>query len=483
MATPAYERLGRVIDLEEMQGWRNRGVIGGMGAMSERWEADAREEGADEAGVDAIILLMAQYEDGSPETRPAIAQAIREALDGKLPEAPPPAPDETREPDPEPDARADEADLPDWSDDDELDEESAWEGSGVSPAEPTHVARERVRREQARRPNVDPHDLQASPTILPGVGPARAEQLARLGIHQVIDLLWHLPARYEDFSQLRTISQLKPGEEVTIVANLWEMRERKVGMNRQMVQGILADGTGTLHATWWNKWIAKKLETGTTMRFSGKVGLYLGQKTLDNPVFEEVDADMVATGRLAPVYPLTEGISNNWLRNLIQQVLDDYGHFLSDPLPEEIRTTYNLPDLATSFQQVHLPDDHESLHAALRRLAFEELFYLQLGVLQRRQELKGATALALVDDGSLVERFRKALPFQLTGAQARVLDEVTRDMARTSPMTRLLQGDVGSGKTAVAAGAMYVAAGNGVQSACWRRRRFWPNNTIAASFA
>ena len=242
----------------------------------------------------------------------------------------------------------------------------------MAPAEPTHIARRRVEREKAKeaaaRGEASPGDLSASPKILSGVGPARVEQLAALGIEQVSDLLWHLPARYDDYSRLRTIAEVQPGEQVTIVANLWEVRTRKLSMNREMVQGIVADGTGTLHATWWNKWIAKQLETGKTMRFSGKIGLYMGQKTIESPVFEDVDEDMVATGRLSPVYRLTEGIRNNWLHDLIVQVLETYGDYMVDPLPEALRAQYDLPDLQTALEQVHLPDGHDELRCRLPSL-------------------------------------------------------------------------------------------------------------------
>ena len=132
------------------------------------------------------------------------------------------------------------------------------------------------------------------------VGPPRHRQRS-------VDLIWHLPARYDDYSLMRTIDKLEPGEQVTVIANLWEVRERKISMNRTIVQGILGDSTGTLRATWYNKWVTKQLKPNTTMRFSGKIDLFRGQKTIENPVFEELDDERVATGRLSPVYPLTEG--------------------------------------------------------------------------------------------------------------------------------------------------------------------------------
>lgn len=481
MATSASERLERVLSLEERQHWRNRAVIGGLAAMSDSWQAAARGEGLEEPIISACVNLMAAYDGRMPDARPTLAAQIRQALRGDLtgldvgkPDKGSQLPDQPASQDSDPfeeadalaDMVADWVDLPDDGLDDAEDAASQYETqSYVSPPEPTHVARERVRRQRAVEPARDPHDLQGELTILPGVGPSRAAQLERLGINQVVDLLWHLPARHDDYSQQKTIAELKPGEQVTIVANLWEIRQRKISMSRQMVQGILSDGTGTLHATWWNKYVARQLTKGRTLRFSGKVGLYMGQKTLDNPAFEEIDGDEVATGRLSPVYPLTEGISNNWLRGKIKDIVDRYIHFISDPMPREICREYELLGLAESLQQAHFPDNHEKLTAALHRLAFEELFYVQLGVQQRRRWLQQAEGRSFPDEPALLEQFKAALPFTMTDAQKRVLDEIAQDMTRSIPMTRLVQGDVGSGKTAVAAAAMWVAVANGTQAA------------------
>ena len=486
MDSNVLTRLERILDLEEKQGWRNRGVIGGLQAMAERWSADARAEGLAPAQVDALVDSMRAYGAATPADRPSIAATIRRAAAGEYappeaeaplappadtladdvtpleipagePEAPP-APAETPKP-ARTVATTDRPGLGTVYEDDPDDEEPV-----IPPPEPTHVAQARIARQKARERR-NPQDLQARVTILAGVGEATAEQLARLGIEKVIDLLWHLPARYDDFSQMRTIDSLRPGEQVTIIANLWDVRERKIGMNRAMVQGILGDSTGTLHATWWNKWIIKQLRPGSTLRFSGKVSLYMGQKTLDNPAFEDLDEERVATGRMSPVYPLTEGVNNNRLRTLIFDGLDAYAPLVEDPLPADVRDAYDLPDLPTALNQVHFPDDQAQMERARRRLAFEELFYIQLGVQQRRATLRQEAAQPLPLDDEPLQQFLATLPFALTGAQQRVIGEMRLDLGRDIPMTRLVQGDVGSGKTAVAAAAMWAAVSNGAQAA------------------
>jgi ATP-dependent DNA helicase RecG len=514
VSTPALARLQRILDLEERQSYRNRSVIGGMRAMATRWTEDARSEGVEPQRLAILAGLMQRY-DAEPAARAEIAAELRAAMadEWQLPAAPVATP----EPSPAPAAER--------GADDDISVEETGTVNGVpervsvdqTPLEiplgegepqltsaadttPEAASEETEQAVPARvevmpglgkvyeatpeddfgapppRPMERPRraasnikrtakDLQSPITILPGIGEATAEQFARLGIVKVIDLIWHLPGRYDDYSLMRTIDKLEPGEQATVIANLWEVRERKISMNRTIVQGILSDSTGTLRATWYNKWVTKQLKPNTTMRFSGKIDLFRGQKTIENPVFEELDDERVATGRLSPVYPLTEGLSNNRVRNLIHDVLDDFVRFVNEPLPAHLRHMYELVDLPTALYQVHFPDNAETLATARRRLAFEELFYIQLGVLQRRRALQEISAPPFYATEEQLVQYTSVLPFALTGAQERVIDQVLRDLERSVPMTRLVQGDVGSGKTAVAAAGMWVAALNSLQSA------------------
>lgn len=449
MTSAALTRLRNILALEEKTGWRDRAVVGGMDALQERWSEDALAEDVDPALVREIVVGLGRYAQSSEEARPAVAQSILHLLDNPAEIQPGIQPDPALEAiDQVASSRTDRPARP-----------PVLPEAAVAPAGPTPPV-------SAGEPVADlAEKLDAPVTTLRGVGPARAEQLARLGVETVWDLIWHLPSRYDDFSRLRTIAEMQPGEQVTVVANLWKMENRKLSMRREMVQAILNDGTGTLRATWWSKWSAAKLEIGKSYRFSGKVGLYMGYKTLESPVWEEISGNDIANGPILPVYPLTEGLTSKTVSDLVEQALREGLAAVGEPLPEDLRRKFGLTSLPQALKQIHQPENPEHLDLARKRLAFDEFFYIQLGVQQRRHTLQRATAPALPSDDAILARFAEALPFTLTGAQQRVLAEIRQDLARSVPMSRLVQGDVGSGKTAVAAGAMFIAAANGAQSA------------------
>lgn len=450
MTTNALNRLRNIFALEEKTGWRDRAVVGGMAALQERWCSDALSDGEAAGLVREIGVRLLSYADAAEAERQQIAQSILHLVDNPSAPAPDPAL-----------AAIDQVAS---SQTERMPRPAALPEAAIAPAGPTPSV---TRRETAVAPPTPSaaEKLDAPVTSLRGVGPARSEQLARLGIETVWDLIWHLPSRYDDFSRLRTIAEMQPGEQVTVAANLWKLENRKLGMNREMVQAVLNDGTGSLRATWWTKWIASKLEIGQSYRFSGKVGLHMGYKTLESPVFEPMESSDIANGPILPVYPLTEGLTSKIVGDLAGQAMQEGLAAIGDPVPEEVRRKFGLTSLPNALKQIHQPENPDVLAAARKRLAFDEFFYIQLGVQQRRHLLQRATAPALPSDEAVIARFTDALPFKLTGAQGRVLGEVQRDLARTVPMSRLVQGDVGSGKTAVAAGAMFIAAANGAQSA------------------
>ena len=463
MATNALTRLRNIFALEEKTGWRDRAVVGGMAALQERWRHDALADGVEAGLVKEIGTRLLRYADAAEADRQQIARAILALLDNPTAPAPDPALRWTQ------DTALAAIDQVATSQTERPSRPAVLPEAVVAPAGPTPSPTRNEAPVSVTRVSAPPisaaEKLDAPVSSLRGVGPARAEQLARLGVETVWQLIWHLPARYDDFSRLRTIAEMQPGEQVTVAANLWKLENRKLAMNREMVQAVLNDGTGSLRATWWSKWSAAKLEIGQSYRFSGKVGLHMGYKTLESPVFEALESSDIANGPILPVYPLTEGLTSKTISDLVEQALREGLAAVGDPVPEEMRRKFGLINLPNALKQIHRPENPEQLDVARKRLAFDEFFYIQLGVQQRRHLLQQATARALSCDDAAVAQFTRALPFALTGAQERVLGEVRCDLARSVPMSRLVQGDVGSGKTAVAAGAMYIAAANGAQSA------------------
>ncbi len=304
-------------------------------------------------------------------------------------------------------------------------------------------------------------------TVLRGIGPKQAENLERLGLRTMGEALYYFPRRYVDYSELKTINRLEYGEEITLVATVWETTVRRIrGGQAQMVQTILSDSTGVIQVTWFNQpWLRSRLMEGKQVQVAGRVDQYLGRLTLQNPALEEVDKESLETGRIVPVYSLTQGISPVAMRRWMYEAVGYTAPKVSDPLPERIRTRARLLPLSEALLQIHFPDSQEMLAAARKRLAFDEMFLLQLGVQQQRAERKADNARPLSAADEALKGWIAALPYTLTGAQQNALADIRADLSRATPMNRLLQGDVGSGKTVAAALAMAVAVEAGAQAA------------------
>jgi ATP-dependent DNA helicase RecG len=308
--------------------------------------------------------------------------------------------------------------------------------------------------------------LDSPVTRLPGIKDAMAKRLERLGVRTVGDFLKLYPRRYDDYRALKPINQLKYGEDVTIIAQIWETRQIETRNKKVMVKSLLSDGTANIEVTWFNQpWLTNKLRAGKQIVISGTVDQYLGRLTFNSPEWEELDTEMVHTGRLVPVYPLTQGVTGKWLRNRIKTAVDYWSDRLPEHLPDDTRERLDLLPLNEAVAQIHFPDSWDKLEAARRRLAFDELLMVQFGVLRQRQRWQAQQGKPIAVQSEAVEKLLAALPFSLTGAQRKVLDDVTADMQRTVPMSRLLQGDVGSGKTVVALAAMVLTVLDGGQAA------------------
>jgi ATP-dependent DNA helicase RecG len=310
---------------------------------------------------------------------------------------------------------------------------------------------------------VDP--LDADVTAVKGVKGAMQARLAKLGPQTVRDLLYYFPNRHNDFANVRSIADLEPDREQTALVSVWSASVVRLG-RRPGTQAMVGDETGTMRVVWFNQpYLSAQLNTNDRIVIAGKVGLFNRSKTMENPEWERVSGDdLTHTGRLVPVYRLTQGISQRVLRRIVKEAVDRFAGLVKDPLPPELRKRHKLPDLKQALRQMHYPDSAEKYEEARRRVAFEELLCVQLAVLERRAAWQDGRAAPMGSNG-VIDAFTQSLPFALTGAQDRVLGEITADLRRPTAMARLLQGDVGSGKTAVAAAALFVANANQYQGA------------------
>lgn len=306
--------------------------------------------------------------------------------------------------------------------------------------------------------------------FLKGVGPHRAKLLNKLEIYTIYDLITYYPRDYDDRSKLKKISELKPGEKVTIKVKIVDYEETKTLYKKiPIIKAKLTDGTGIVYGVWYGqKYIKQALPPGTDVLISGEVKRVLKHIEFENPEYEvldEEDKEFLNVGRIVPIYSLTSGLTQKVLRKIIYDALTDYSIFLEDPLPKYLREKYNLMDKPVSIWEKHFPTSFLTMASASKRVAFEELFFLQLNLAEKRKEIEKLSAPVFKTDSELVERFLNSLPFKLTKAQEKVWEEIKKDLSSGRPMHRLLQGDVGSGKTVIAALAAILAYDNGYQTA------------------
>jgi ATP-dependent DNA helicase RecG len=302
-------------------------------------------------------------------------------------------------------------------------------------------------------------------TRLKGVGELKAKGLAELGIETVLDLLLHYPRRYLDRTNEALIKDLAIGEEAMVLGTVKRVTVRRTRQKRTMVTVDIADGSGYLACTFFNQpWRERQLKAGTQAVIFGKVELYGGRKQMTNPV---VDLVGDRTGRIVPIYPQSEKAAlTTWeLGQWVEESLRRAGD-LDDPVPAWVLDRFDMVDRTAALRGIHVPETAEEHRAARKRLVFDELLRIQLVLVRRKRELeRTSVGIAHRREGELVRRFHEALPFPLTGAQRRAIEEIALDMAAPVPMHRLLQGDVGSGKTLVALSALMLAIQSGHQGA------------------
>lgn len=296
---------------------------------------------------------------------------------------------------------------------------------------------------------------------IPKIGPQYQKRLKRLGIKNVGDLIFHFPHRYEDFSNLIPIAHAKEGGPFSFQGKITDIRNLRTPRKRMVLtQSEISDGTGKLRVIWFNQpYLISTFKKGDIVSLSGKVTKKRGVQYLSNPSYEKLGSkpetlnpptDLTHTGRLIPVYPETEGLSSKWLRFIIKPTLIKLKTEIPEPLPEKIRKRFNLLPLQKAIWQIHFPDSLKQAEQARKRFAFEELFKLSLFVLREKMRLAKEKAHSIPLNLQALKQFTNQLPFKLTNAQKKAAWQILKDLEKPKPMNRLLQGDVGSGKTVVA---------------------------------
>jgi ATP-dependent DNA helicase RecG len=458
LTVSVIETLIKMLRNEAGMGYQDQCVQGGFKNFSSTWRQNAQAESVPEGLIQRILDWLGGYHDLPADQRAPALQAlvleletaVREGRAG-APVTPPPAVHPTPAPNsvrptfsaPPPAAPPVQAAPPSG--------ENA-PPPNAPPAPPAETAPLTLR------------ELQAPLRRLLGVGDKNTESFQRLGLETIGDLLWFFPRRYMDYSLLKPINRLWYGETVTVLASVHECSTRRTKRGT-VTELTVADGSGSLMVTFFNQpWIESRLRKGQLLSLSGKIGQYLGRLTMTMPEWEFLDRQQIRTGGIVPVYALTAGVNQNFLRRHIHNAVTRLAARLPDPLPAAVLAEGKWMALGQALQQIHFPNSLESLKGAQDRIGFEELLYLQLGILQQRRNWISADARKYPRPAALGS-FLAALPYTLTGAQQKALAEILADLDSGRPMNRLLEGDVGSGKTIVALAACLTVGLQGGQAA------------------
>ncbi len=506
----ALETLVKILKLEQNTDYKNTAVIGGLESFAKNWVTGAHEQAKRAEHhqlVDELVVLMNRYADiedlnarhetvkymmgrimGRIEPPPDLP--LSTYVDEEEPEDSPAHPPALAAEDSPPDVvssatetRADD-DADDTGDDtgntaendhkayregDEGDGEEEEDFVATEPEpqpEPFIPPRRRARHLPPEEAAQHYGELRAPVTTLPRIGEKMAEKLDILGIRTIADMLFYFPYRYDDYTRMKPLNRLVPGEVVTVIAVVRSVAKRQARGGRPYLHVAFGDGTGTMNVTFFGQlWLQRRFKAGMQVVISGEVELFRGELTMTNPEWEMLERDNLHTKRIVPVYRLTKGISARTLRRFINQAVSQWAEHIPDHLPESVLDRAELADLSWAIAQVHFPESFEAMDYARRRLTFDELFLFQMGMLGSRRDWQSVPGQPLHVSDDWLAAALDTLPYALTGAQQNALEQIRADITRDVPMNRLLQGDVGSGKTVVAALALATAVQNGKQAA------------------
>ena len=309
-------------------------------------------------------------------------------------------------------------------------------------------------------------DLNKNIQYIKGVGPARVKLLNKLGIYTLNDIINYYPRTYEDRSKTKKLNDVYDGEEILIIAKVMtKVVVRKVRKGLTLYKVIVADESNNCEITWYNQeYIKEKIRQGNTYKFYGKVSNKYGKLEMNTPIVEEMNASK-NTGKIVPIYPSTNNLTQNVLRSIVENALKEINGRLIETLPDYILKEYNLCGLDYAIKKIHFPDNFSEYNIARKRLAFEEIMTMQLLLMKLKKSYNNELNGIQFDKNIKMSDVINDLPYKLTKAQLKVLEEIDSDMESKKCMNRLLQGDVGSGKTVVSIIASYKAVKSGMQVA------------------
>jgi ATP-dependent DNA helicase RecG len=444
MPVAPIEHLTKILQTEAQRGYDNKSILGGLDKLANFWPTKAQQAGVDSTLITELTIWLQTYPQLGLAERQIELQGWLEALKNML------DPGDTPPPTPVPAPVADPASGP--------------KPAPVKPAAATPEPRRAIRSGKNAQAAIT---LQTPLTALNGVGEKAAEKLEKLNLFTIQDALHYFPRRHIDYSSLEPIQRLRYGAEVTIIATIQSVNVQPFrNRDTKLIRVVLADGTGSIECNWFNQlWLTEKFKPGVVLQISGKVDQYLGRLIFSSPDWEEVEQETLHTGRIVPIYPLAASIPEKSLRKWLFQAVQIGVPLIEDPLPTDLLHRIKLLDLKTAIHAAHFPETQVELAAAQNRLAFDEILFMQLGFLRQRSEWQGQPAPQLAVSPEWQQQAQQSLPFNLTAAQERVLGDIFSDLTHDHPMNRLVQGDVGSGKTAVAALALAAAVQNGWQGA------------------
>ncbi len=471
----AREKLLKFISLELSRGCDNRAVVGGMSRFLPIWNKESAGEDLTEEQDEAVRAYLNGYEGMDQTARESSGQALISMLGGTIPKRGPqtPAQNSVQRSDREREAKTisrtdfqprrvnqERTANPEKSTGDRIERPARAQSDArrieerteraYSPRPQEEKPRFQIRKKRLDDLKVNTEALSKPVSVIPGIGPQNSKSMAKQGIYSVRDFLYYFPRRYDDYSLFKKVNQLEFGDQVTIICNVYQVATVRRGAH-QLTEAIIGDGTGKIRLTWFNQpWIEQQLKAGTVYVFSGKVEEYLGRAVMNAPDWETTDAEHLTTNRIVPIYPTNAQLKQSFLRRMAFNTVNHWREMLGDFLPPEIRERANLDALPDAIAQIHFPQSQEELKSARRRLAFDEVFLGQINAIRAKNEWRREAAAKFRIDDAVIGGWTDRLAFRLTDAQWRVLNEMRGDIDSGHPMNRMIQGDVGSGKTIIA---------------------------------